>query len=142
MKKLLLIVSVLSICQFAKAQIEASNLPSATLGTNENLIGIHNTLASQTTMPNLGPVIAPFIPFGSLGGILPATASLTNGANIGWKIVSTNVTTTPSGNTQTNYLIQPYMTNGVTLIITNMWSPTLTNRLYVTNGIIMNITSP
>lgn len=142
MKKLLLIIGISSIAILAKAQIEASNLPNVTLGTNETLLGVHSTLAAQTTMPNLGPVIAPFIPFSSLGGTLPATSSLTNSSTIGWRIAATNIIVTLSGNTQTNYLIQPYITNGFTGIVTNLVSVSVSNRVYYSGGTITNVTQP
>lgn len=34
------------------------------------------------------------------------------------------------------------ITGGLNLIVTNMWSPTITNRLYFTNGILVRFTSP
>lgn len=142
MKKLFYTLAITLTCCTSYAQIDASNLPPVVPSTNDSLMLIHGGPASLATVPGLGNILSPFLNYGNLGGTLPATVTLTNGQFTAFSIVSTNITTNIFGNTQTNYWIQPYNTNGLTMIVTNLISSTVSNRMTFVQGIFTGYSLP
>ena len=132
MKKLILISALALSAQSLFAQIEASNLPTATLTGSDYLLATHGGPVVQSSVGGFGTVIAPYILYSTLGGTLPATVTITNSPNIAFIVVATN----GAGTTQTNYVMTAVVTNLTTVTITNVWQTGKTNYLYFTNGLL------